>query len=244
MNCFDFYNVFDENLIVELIVVCIVFDVDKDVCVVILVGCGKSFLVGVDFNWMKCVVNNGFDDNLNDVCGLVIMLWILVEMKKLIIVCVQGVVLGGGIGLIVVCDIVVVLIKVFFVIFEVKFGIIFLVISFYVVCVIGVCQVYCYFQLVECIDVVCVCEFGFVYEMVELEQFDVKVQEIVDVLIFGGLFVQVVVKELICVVDYQLINYILVEDIVYCIVYLCVMLEVREGIVVFFDKWLFVWSGE
>ncbi len=244
MNRPDLHNAFDETLIAELTAACIALDDDADVRVVILAGRGKSFSAGADLNWMKRAANNGIDDNLNDARALAKMLRVLAEMKKPTIARVQGAALGGGMGLAAACDIAVASTKALFATSEVKFGIIPSAISPYVLRAIGARQATRYFQSAERIDAVRAREIGLVHETVEPEQLDARVQEIVAALLLGGPAAQAAAKDLIRVVDGQLINETLVEETAHRIAHLRATPEAREGIAAFLDKRQPNWIGE
>ena len=244
MNRPDLHNAFDETLIAELTAACIALDDDTDVRVVILAGRGKSFSAGADLNWMKRAANNGIDDNLNDARTLAKMLRVLAEMKKPTIARVQGAALGGGMGLAAACDIAVASTKALFATSEVKFGIIPSAISPYVLRAIGARQATRYFQSAERIDAVRAREIGLVHETVEPEQLDARVQEIVAALLLGGPAAQAAAKDLIRVVDGQLINETLVEETAHRIAHLRATPEAREGIAAFLDKRQPNWIGE
>src|SRR5574343_558141 len=236
MNRPELHNAFDETLITELIAVCMAFDDDADVRVVVLAGRGKSFSVGADLNWMKRAANNGLDDNLNDARALAHMLRTLAEMNKPTIARVQGAALGGGMGLASACDIAIASTKAVFATSEVKFGIIPSAISPYVLRAIGARQATRYFQSAERIDAVRAREIGLVHEAVEPDQRDAKVGEIVATLLQGGPLPQAAAKDLIRAVDNQPINDNVVEDTAHRIAHLRATPEAREGISAFLDK--------
>lgn len=74
LNRVEKYNVFDDEMINEFICVFKKVGEDVNVCVFILWVEGKSFSVGVDFNWMKKMVSYIEVLNESDVFVLVIML--------------------------------------------------------------------------------------------------------------------------------------------------------------------------
>ena len=127
---------------------------------------------------------------------------------------------------------------------EVKFGIIPSAISPYVLRAIGARQATRYFQSAERIDAVRAREIGLVHETVEPEQLDARVQEIVAALLLGGPAAQAAAKDLIRVVDGQLINETLVEETAHRIAHLRATPEAREGIAAFLDKRQPNWIGE
>lgn len=209
--CFDVCNVFNEMMIVELIIVFEWFDVYEGVCVVVFVVEGVVFCVGVDLNWMKKMVGYLDDENCVDVCKFVWMFEVIYCCGKLVIVCVYGDVYVGGVGFVVVVDIVIVVDGVKFCLLEVWFGLIFVMIVLYVVCVMGECVVCCYFMMVEVFDSVCVVLFGFIYDVVLVDVFDEMVVKLVVMLVVNGFDVVKVCKWFVvdvvgCVFDVMLIE--------------------------------------
>lgn len=159
------------------------------------------------------------------------------------IVCVNGVVFGGGVGLIVCCDIVIGVEGVKFGFIEVKFGLVLVVILFYVIIVIGLCQVCWLFFIGEFFDVVVVVCIGLLYEVVLCEQLDEVVQCVFGFFGKVGLVVQVEVKMLVLgmvVLDEVGVEWIDEENVV-LIVWLCVLVEGQEGLGVFLGKCVVVW---
>lgn len=71
LNWLELYNVFDVSLIVWLIVVLEVVGCDELIWVVVVVGYGVFFLVGVDMQWMCGMVVVSEVDNCEDLLVLV-----------------------------------------------------------------------------------------------------------------------------------------------------------------------------
>lgn len=59
---------------------------DKCICVLLLVFIGKFFFVGVDLVWMCCMVDVLCEDNLCDVCKLVLLMEIFNSFLVLMVV--------------------------------------------------------------------------------------------------------------------------------------------------------------
>jgi methylglutaconyl-CoA hydratase len=74
---------------------------------VVLRGSGSSFCAGADLNWMKEVTRSEAGDSAGDARVLVRLLDRMVGCPKPIIARVHGVALGGGMGLVAACDLVV-----------------------------------------------------------------------------------------------------------------------------------------
>ena len=143
------HNAFDEAMIARLSEVFDELSERDDVIVVVLRGVGKSFSAGADLNWMKRAATFTQEKNKADALALAGMLGMLNRLPKLTIACVQGAAMGGGMGLICCCDIVIADNTAKFALSEVKLGLIPATISPYVLAAIGVRQARRYFQTGE-----------------------------------------------------------------------------------------------
>jgi len=72
---------------------------------IVLGGRGRNFCAGADLDWMQQQANADYDGNLEDARRLAWMLRTLAQSPKPTIARVQGVALGGGMGLVAACDI-------------------------------------------------------------------------------------------------------------------------------------------
>lgn len=80
---------------------------DGETRVIVLAGEGKSFCAGADLNWMRKQVTSSLEENKRDAKRLVAMLDAITESPLPVIARVQGAALGGGMGLVAACDLVV-----------------------------------------------------------------------------------------------------------------------------------------
>lgn len=117
-------NAFNDVVISELARVFGIEALDQKVRAVILKGNGPTFCAGGDLNWMKESINVGFEENLNDTRRLAQMFAVLNECPKPVIGVVHGAAIGGGVGLVSVCDIVIASNETQFSLSEVRLGII------------------------------------------------------------------------------------------------------------------------
>lgn len=242
LNCVEKNNVFNVEMICELIFVFDVVVVDGLLCFLLLCGCGKYFFVGVDLVWMQQVVGFDYEVNFGDVCELVELMYNLYGLKIFILVVVQGVVFGGVVGLVGCCDMVIGSEDVLFFLFEVCIGLVLVVISFFVVQVIGECVVCCYVFIVECFDGCQVCELGLFVECYLIVELDVQVEVWIVNLLLNSLQVICVSKDLLCEVGSGVLILVLccyIESVIVCI---CVSVEGQEGLCVFFDKCKLSWQ--
>jgi len=129
----DVHNAFDDVMIRELAEVFEQLSTQSEIRVVILTGEGKSFCAGADLNWMRRVKDYSYEDNLRESLDLSDMLYKIYSCPKPTIARVNGAAIGGGTGLVAVCDIAVAARSAKFSFSEVKLGLIPACISPYVV---------------------------------------------------------------------------------------------------------------
>ncbi len=122
---------------------------DTSVRVIILQATGKSFCAGADLNWMKQFVTELQSDDDSIALKLSVLMDTLYHINKPTIALVQGTVLGGGIGLICCCDVVLATADSHFCFSEVRLGLIPAIISPYVVNSIGISAARRYFLTAE-----------------------------------------------------------------------------------------------
>jgi methylglutaconyl-CoA hydratase len=98
------FNAFDETMIAELDAGLAQVISDAQVRVIVLAGEGRAFSAGADLQWMKRASTAGFDANVADARGFAAMLHRLASAPKPTLARVQGLALGGGVGLACACD--------------------------------------------------------------------------------------------------------------------------------------------
>lgn len=119
----DVFNAFDEAMIGELDEVFAKLGADPAVRVIVLAGQGKAFSAGADLQWMKRASEATQEWNLADARRFAAMLYRIESCPKPTIARVQGVALGGGVGLVCACDIAVASDDAKFAVSEARFGI-------------------------------------------------------------------------------------------------------------------------
>jgi len=134
----DVRNAFDEEVIAALTAAAREIARDRTVRAVVLSGNGKAFCAGADLAWMTKAIAYSREENRRDAEDLARMLEALDTLPVPLIGKVHGAAIGGGAGLVAVCDIVVAAEDALFGFSEVKLGIIPAVISPYVVYKVGV----------------------------------------------------------------------------------------------------------
>jgi methylglutaconyl-CoA hydratase len=129
-------NAFDEELIAEL-TAWAASPPTSDARVAVLSGQGRSFCAGADLAWMSKMIAYSHDENVRDAETLTRMYESLNNLPLPLIGRVHGAALGGGAGLVAVCDIVVAADDAEFGFTETKLGILPAIISPFVIAKIG-----------------------------------------------------------------------------------------------------------
>lgn len=132
----DVHNAFNDELIAEAI------DLfggcnETTARAVVLRGTGPNFCAGADLNWMSRMVSYTREENVRDSSMLARMYALINECPLPVIGRIQGAAIGGGVGLVAVCDIAIATRDAKFGLSEVKLGILPAVISPYVIAKIG-----------------------------------------------------------------------------------------------------------
>jgi methylglutaconyl-CoA hydratase len=99
-------NAFGTEMIRELTEVFTTLSSRRDLFAVVLRGEGKSFCSGADLSYMQSMAGFTLEENERDSQSLFAMFWALRSCPHPLIARVQGHVMGGGLGLAAVCDIV------------------------------------------------------------------------------------------------------------------------------------------
>ncbi len=100
------HNAFNPEMISELTDLFLSFEKNPNRTAIILKGNGKSFSAGGDLEWMRSMVNFTLEENLNDARRLFDMYQAMAFCGTPLIGLVHGHVMGGGLGLVAVCDVV------------------------------------------------------------------------------------------------------------------------------------------
>lgn len=126
-------NAFNEVMISEMTDAFKAINNQDGLRVVVLTGEGKGFCAGADLNWMKGVINYTYEENLQDSQNLADMFELMFNCPLPTIACVNGPAIGGGTGMVAVCDIVIASENAVFSLSEVKLGLVPACISPYVI---------------------------------------------------------------------------------------------------------------
>jgi methylglutaconyl-CoA hydratase len=162
----DVHNAFNDEMIAEAI------DVfaragDSKARAVILRGTGSSFCAGADLYWMSRMVSYTRQENVRDASLAAKMYAVINECPLPVVGRVTGAAIGGGVGLVAVCDIAIAAPQTKFGLSEVKLGIIPAVISPYVIAKIGASQARALFLTGERFDAERALRIGLVHRIAE-----------------------------------------------------------------------------
>jgi methylglutaconyl-CoA hydratase len=181
-------NAFDDVLIAELIRALEELrdqanaDPDGAPRAVVLTGEGTAFCAGADANWMRRSVTYTREENEADARRMAGMLRSLDELPVPTIARVNGACLGGGMGLIGCCDVVVAAEAADFGFTETRLGIAPAVISSFVLPKIGAAAARRYFLTAEIFKAPVAQEIGLVHEVVPPEGLDEAINRVVQAL--------------------------------------------------------------
>ena len=193
----EVHNAFNNDVIEELSTCFKSFNDCADVRVIILAGRGKNFSAGADLNWMKQAGQASTQENETDALKLAQMFENLANLKQPTIARVQGIALGGGMGLAATCDICIASNDAQFATSEVRLGLAPSTISPYVIRAIGARQASRFFLTAERIKAEQAQQIGLVHEICTLPELDQKINSIVQALLLGAPFAQTASKQLI-----------------------------------------------
>lgn len=192
----EVHNAFNEVMIAELTEIFKKISEDELVRVAVLTGNGKSFSAGADLNWMKKMINYSYEQNLEDSLKLAELFYLMYSLPKPVIARVNGAAIGGGTGLVAVCDIAIASETAKFSLSEVKLGLVPACISPYVIRKVGEGKCREFFLTGERLTAKRALESGLVNQVVPLEELDQAVQEKANQLISSGPSALAMCKEL------------------------------------------------
>ncbi len=162
----DIRNAFNDEMISELTQVFVNEALGSEVRVIVLRGEGPAFCAGGDLNWMKKAVDFSYQENLEDTQRLSALFASMNECQKPLIGLIHGAAIGGGVGLVSVCDFLIATSETVFSLSEVRLGIVPACIGPFVIAKIGPSQARRYFLSAERFSASQAREIGLVHEVV------------------------------------------------------------------------------
>ena len=183
----EIHNAFNDVMLAELIDTFKEIQSKKgEIRVVVLTGNGKSFCAGADLNWMKKMIHYSYEENIEDSNQLSECMYRLYSLPQPTIARVNGAAIGGGMGLVAACDIVVAQENAVFSLSEVKLGLVPACISPYVVKRAGESKCREFFLSGERISAEKALSAGLVNEVIPLDQLDSTVDRWIEQFLKNG----------------------------------------------------------
>lgn len=242
MNRPEVHNALNGELIAELAQAFRALGEDAGVCSIVLSGRGKSFCAGADAESMRRLGAASPHENLENARALAEMFRAVGFCPKPTIARVNGAAIGGGLGLVCVCDVAVASHNARFAASEVRLGLIPATIGPYVVRAIGGRWARRLFLTAERITAAQAERIGLVHEAVAPEELDGRIEEIVNLLVAGAPGAQSAAKELIDTVANRPVTPELIEDTAVRIARIRAGEEAREGLSAFLEKRPATWT--
>jgi len=174
----DVRNAFDDAVAAELVSVFADLSARDDLRAIVLGGRGDVFCAGGDLNWMKRVAAYSREENLADAAAFQAAFEAIETCPLPVVGRIQGAALGGGAGLVAVCDIAVAAEGTQLGFPEARLGLVPGVISPYVLRKIGMSHTRQLFLTGERFDAAEAMRIGLVHEVVPADGLDEAVQRI------------------------------------------------------------------
>jgi methylglutaconyl-CoA hydratase len=172
-------NALSLSLIIELSEIIERLSLDDAVRVIVLSGNGRHFCAGADLEWMQAAAALDLETNRREAQILGRLFQIIDTSPKAVIGAIRGAAVGGGAGLVAVCDYVIASESAFFRFSEVRLGLIPAVISPYVLAKLGPSTTRAYFTSGEQFDAARAREIGFAHEIVADEMHTAAVDRMI-----------------------------------------------------------------
>ncbi|MES2934764.1 MAG: enoyl-CoA hydratase/isomerase family protein [Pseudomonadota bacterium] len=179
-------NAFNADSIAELRQVFTLLGQDEAVRAIVLAANGKAFCAGADLQWMQQMAQFSAEENHADAVRLATMLQTIYLCPKPVVAKVQGDCVGGGVGLIAACDIVLAADTAHFCLAEVKLGLIPATIAPYVIRAMGQQAARRYFLTAERFSAQEAYRIGLLHEVVAAQSLAASVDGVVQALAANG----------------------------------------------------------
>jgi methylglutaconyl-CoA hydratase len=182
----EVHNAFNAQLIEELRTAFTALGDDERLHAVVLTGAGASFSAGADIKMMQQAVNVSREENVAEALRLADLFEAINTFPCPVVARVNGTAMGGGLGLIAACDLVIAVETARFAFSEVRLGIAPAVIAPYVVRKIGEGQARALFVTGEQFTAARARELGLVHVVVAAQELDTAVEQALHNLLRGG----------------------------------------------------------
>lgn len=194
----DIRNAFNEKMIAELTHIFSQEVLKPEVRIVVLRGAGGVFCAGGDLNWMRKSITLDRDGNLKDTRELTQMFNLMNTCPKPLIGAIHGAAIGGGVGLVSVCDFVVATADTQLSLSEVRLGIVPACIGPFVVAKIGASYARAMFISAERFPAARAHEMGLVHSVVhDMQALDVELDRMLENMLQCGPNAMAIAKKLV-----------------------------------------------
>ena len=197
------HNALTPGLIEQLTAVFHHQAIQPEIRLIVLTGNGRSFCAGADINYMRAAADYDFTANVADGQAIFDLMQAINTCPKPVIGRVNGAAIGGGVGLVSACDIVVAVERARFAFSEVRLGIVPAVIAPFVLAKIGVSNGRELFLTGERFDAQQARQIGLVQHVVAEADLDTAVAGRIEQLLTAAPGAQAAAKELIRTAAYQ-----------------------------------------
>jgi methylglutaconyl-CoA hydratase len=191
------HNALTPEMIRELTAVFRDLNTRDEVRVVVLTGNGRTFCAGADLSHMLAAGQFSLADNVRDAEAIFDLMLMMEQCQKPVVGRVNGTAVGGGIGLISCCDMVVAVDRAKFSFSEVHLGLVPAVISPFVLGKVGATHGRELFLTGERFSAERAREVGLVQYVVSEAELEGKVEELVELLLMGAPGAQAAIKQLV-----------------------------------------------
>lgn len=197
------HNALTPELIDRLTAVFQHYATRREIRVIVLTGNGRSFCAGADLKYMRAAADYDFSANVADGKAIFDLVQAIDSCPKPVIGRVNGAAIGGGVGLVSACDVVVAVDRAKFAFSEARLGLVPAVISPFVLAKIGVGNGRELFLTGERFNAQRAQQIGLVQHVVAEGELDTAVADRIDQLLQAAPEAQTAAKELIRQVAHQ-----------------------------------------
>lgn len=182
----EIHNAFDDLLVTEITQAFTELGATDSVRAIVLGGAGASFCAGADLGWMRRMADYSEEANRADAWELQRMFAAIAQCPKATIARVQGAAMGGGAGLVAVCDIAIASPEATFALSEVRLGLVPAVIAPYVLQKVGMGAARALFVTGERFDAATALRLGLIQQLAATSDLDVAIQQKTDLIRQAG----------------------------------------------------------
>jgi len=229
-------NAFDDALVAHLTEALRRLDAAPGVRILVLTGAGENFCAGGDIEWMKRLANSAAEINEADAFALADLMRTLDQFTKPTIAVAHGAVFGGGVGLVVCCDVCVASESAKFCLSEVKLGLIPAVVGPYVIRAIGIRQARRLFLTGEPVGGKRAMQIGLVHDVAPDTQLPLVKDRIIEAFLLGAPRAQADAKALMRLCEGRPIDEELAKDTALRLAARRISSEGQEGLSAFLEK--------